>query len=1026
MSDLFLSRIELQEFRGFGALDLQLGSEPGVMIIHGSNGLGKSSIFDAIEWALTDKVDHFPTAKAPTSHYLRRWDADADRPTNVTLHFGEQIVRRKLTGLDSAGIVDIPRFLKHPDWEKEIEHLDRYLLLTHFLGQSTVSRMTHREAKQRWEFLQEPAQSYRAVELIRGLHGHGSSAQAKAFDRRAAELETGAQNLERLLKAEQESWQDAQLEGAIDDKDGSLEERRLRLEIEDLARRLGTSEYSVLALKDNAMSSLEDLAHALRQTYESRDVRFARGRSIVEEWQRLNGEKIRLAALTREASEQNRRLAEQIAELERKVSDSSKSLQDETRKLSNAQSKGDALENFERARGQLILELTAMGGVSDLCKELTSRIQIANAQVRKSERRRAIAERLSNRRVSLAERIASFDVVLRKLRAARNSREALSNVSMSAQGAELRRDRVHQRLAALEGQSEARRRRVDNLEMTKAEAEQTFGLLSGAVATIATYLPDSAQECPVCSTPFANRQELRQRIDSAAARLAPVVSNLENELQAARNELIAADAEHKTAISEIALLDEQRAQVDTLRSDFENLLAELGISEESQLEALESRIIAESSHISFVVSRIEYWLRHPIVGGLRGALDRWTSAIEERNEIASSLAQQEDRKRLHEGRVRDTQDLVSRQAASVFVATDIPEIELDKTRRARLDEVQRLEASVVEARRYAQTLEGYHRAAKSAEVETTARLTGYDSETDGIDPVLAELKREWSDSLGFAEHSIGLQTIEEGAKTLATLEPRLRALPVEIDRLNAGRLAWSRQQRHRQVLAEMRAKGGIPPIMDRLAIRRKVEELQSNTLRRAAAVRRAKAIAHDTYSSVVDYVESFNEQFLAPLTNLMNRINRAILTDPDVGLRLKVGARKIEQRVSAAPSAPPYVSDLDPQLIHSEGQMAALAVSMLTAANLTFPWSRWRALIMDDPLQHNDMIHASAFADLMRNLVRVRRYQVLLTTHDLAQADFLRRKFQAAEIPCTAVQLLGKGSRGVDYAVERGGTMSLI
>ncbi|MNY36948.1 hypothetical protein D3C86_1714760 [compost metagenome] len=98
--------------------------------------------------------------------------------------------------------------------------------------------------------------------------------------------------------------------------------------------------------------------------------------------------------------------------------------------------------------------------------------------------------------------------------------------------------------------------------------------------------------------------------------------------------------------------------------------------------------------------------------------------------------------------------------------------------------------------------------------------------------------------------------------------------------------------------------------------------------------------------------------------------------------------------------------------------MAALGVSMLAAASLTYPWSRWRALILDDPLQHNDAIHASAFADLMGNIVRDRRYQLLLSTHDVAQAEFLRRKFDSRRIPCSLLNLLGTGREGVEWTLR--------
>ena len=46
---------------------------------------------------------------------------------------------------------------------------------------------------------------------------------------------------------------------------------------------------------------------------------------------------------------------------------------------------------------------------------------------------------------------------------------------------------------------------------------------------------------------------------------------------------------------------------------------------------------------------------------------------------------------------------------------------------------------------------------------------------------------------------------------------------------------------------------------------------------------------------------------------------------------------------------------------------------------------------MDDPLQHNDVIHASAFMDLMRQLVRRLDYQIIMSTHDSAEAAYLIR-----------------------------------
>ena len=74
-------------------------------------------------------------------------------------------------------------------------------------------------------------------------------------------------------------------------------------------------------------------------------------------------------------------------------------------------------------------------------------------------------------------------------------------------------------------------------------------------------------------------------------------------------------------------------------------------------------------------------------------------------------------------------------------------------------------------------------------------------------------------------------------------------------------------------------------------------------------------------------------------------------------------------------------------------------------------------LLMDDPLQHNDVIHASAFMDLMRQLVRRLDYQVIMSTHDSAEAAFLIRKCESAGIPLRVHELQPPDRDGLVSAV---------
>lgn len=105
--------------------------------------------------------------------------------------------------------------------------------------------------------------------------------------------------------------------------------------------------------------------------------------------------------------------------------------------------------------------------------------------------------------------------------------------------------------------------------------------------------------------------------------------------------------------------------------------------------------------------------------------------------------------------------------------------------------------------------------------------------------------------------------------------------------------------------------------------------------------------------------------------------------------------------------------DLPPQVVLSEGQLAANGFSILCAASTAYQWSRWRALLLDDPLQHNDIIHAAAFVDVMRNMVELNGYQLIMSSHDRGESEFIARKFDAAGLPCATVLLTAPSHKGV-------------
>lgn len=203
------------------------------------------------------------------------------------------------------------------------------------------------------------------------------------------------------------------------------------------------------------------------------------------------------------------------------------------------------------------------------------------------------------------------------------------------------------------------------------------------------------------------------------------------------------------------------------------------------------------------------------------------------------------------------------------------------------------------------------------------------------------------------------------------------------------------------------------------------ERLLETQLDTARAARNLTASARTAVNALSDQLkteaEAFSTQFLVPLNDLIDDYNKALLTTPGESIRFNaahnVDRTRFDMRLRYKDQLDEalYNTDLPPQIVLSEGQLAANGFSILCAASTAYPWSRWRALLLDDPLQHNDIIHAAAFVDVMRNLVEFQGYQLIMSSHDRAEAEFFARKFDAADLPCTLVALTAPSKEGVRF-----------
>ncbi|HXQ47729.1 MAG TPA: ABC transporter ATP-binding protein [Caulobacteraceae bacterium] len=536
--------------------------------------------------------------------------------------------------------------------------------------------------------------------------------------------------------------------------------------------------------------------------------------------------------------------------------------------------------------------------------------------------------------------------------------------------------------------------------------------MAAAVAQIAGHLHDDDTDCPVCRSHFpigALRQLAQESAGAQSAELAQAEANetrlasalAENAGSVAQAEAAIASAAEarRTAEADGAALRQREARVRAgLAEGATGLLA-------GALEA-EARADADFAEASAAAATdaadiAQATLRRETLPSDIADLERQLEAL------AVAAASREADHRTRQERI----------AAAGPAATKAEDLTAQLAAlQARLGEA---EAVQRESQAAADGAGAALETARSRFDSSTQSAAGLEAARAAAADTVAALEARWRDA--------GL----DGVPAAGTLETALAAVSqraADVERLederaelvSASSLA-DRDEELKILVSEMEAVGGKGAADD--------PEPRDAALATALAAaedvhrqsRDAQTAVRALSEKLRDEAESFSTRFLEPLNHLIEGFNEALLSTPGDSVRFQADNRVdtthfemgLQYRDPLEDAL--FNKELPPQVVLSEGQLAANGFSILCAASTAYPWSRWRSLLLDDPLQHNDIIHAAAFVDLMRNLVEMERYQLLMSSHDRGEAEFIARKFEAAGLPCKVIALTAPSRAGVRY-----------
>lgn len=511
MTQTFLREVCLTNFRTFGEFTLSVPPGPGLTLLVGTNGLGKSSFFDGLEWCLTGNIRRFESyvGRLTEGAYLTRRDATAGSH-RVSLAFseGEPLVRTSVQPPSTRALLDL---LKHPMWT-DIEDIGAYLAFTHFLGQASQQRFTSRGQADQWQSLKGPSGIERFESIRTALRGRPTT---NAFVRRLEREDLAVQNAMKAL----ESWQAAVVRIA------ELQARAAAAGAESQASldaRLTHVEQSLSAVNGDTEDYVSRLS-TVRLAIETQQKNLARSRAARDGLATLVA---RFSDAKAHINSNGPRLAAAVTSCTAATTAASEAMLASTKAAQAAAAQAEVLVRAEAALAQRVEIRAALGDLDaleierkaahaageslkaerDACQEGGKAAQVVLARVR--EIQEALV-RLDGEESKLLLWVKRIDAWQARASAVNTQREAAAAAGIAATQARILLKELQ---SAVNNARDAEASAGSRLAARRRNASQIAELVAG----LAAHIGHEDIHCPVCESKFLDG-ELQTRVRRALA-----------------------------------------------------------------------------------------------------------------------------------------------------------------------------------------------------------------------------------------------------------------------------------------------------------------------------------------------------------------------------------------------------------------------------------------------------------------------------------------------------------------------------
>ncbi len=975
----YLEKIRLSNIRRFGP-DLEIEFGKGATVLLAPNGTGKSTVFQAIELALTQGLRGIP---------LEVMVREGTEEARIDLLFGNELTSSAQYGNSEWNYSPFPSELFQGTNASDLPFV---LKLTHFLDQADSKWIVRLDSAEAGDHVNRLSVAKEANKANSALSSAVRQGNKRYEDAKFALLE------ERKIESQ---WKDLQIrleaslpkstEALISFRDGNES-------IQELTDALGLPKFPEASEVNSLRSNWAVVSSTCKQRLESAKTRLVTLNALkieIPDFLRLqanlgtlDGE---LTKLVEEKgileNEVNRLLGE--SENERL---SLKTSQDKFSAFKLTQKKWQELEDAIAHGAAQMAEIEALNkSLAELGEEIRSAIELRDKENEILRQHQGI----TNRETELTQKRQQLEALNMNLPRWKEEARGLEKIVAETKPALLAN------LATAKIDSDAAKLKVEVAKKARNETEVSLadlaridGIVQKAVSDIASNFPPERDDCPLCGTGFDPGQlhlSILETIKKSNPQLGALQQQLESQKEKESEESWDEGRKTKTLTGlqeQLRVLEadqEQRARL--LASEIQNMASGAKSIEEA-IQYIEN----QTSAAQLLADQIsELKLKTPATPSqarmeeLKDAVDRLlekeeagkASKIKLENSLRQNTSMQSQlQNQLLEAPslaavsklIEEEQDVQGKIEARIVSLAQKSEIEKDNVASKNL-EISRKEAEI---------------SAKNVTLEENrVRWNNGGLEGDPNDEVAQGLIRSANDEVS----------------SLSSVQSRIDLLDIEFKRVEGAADYLEVVRKIDEMLQGKTKEAYESELSSKL---RRVEDQHRFTKRRNDTLHQLGVLLN----MEIDQAELFPPSTKIAISSILERIvldPKFVSTQfPDYSRYRKV---HFESKIGLGPNK------YDVKHIASEAQLTDIQLAMLLANAQTRQWSPWRALLLDDPTQHHDLVHASGVFDVLRDFIVDLDFQVLMATHDSVQANFFVRKLQNDGVPVKLYSL---------YASENG------